>query len=191
MNTEEVFLQLQALNGLIIKITKREPEAIAELNRLYRILYGETVTAGCSNCHIKAFHKLTSLTIDDLNTMNDQNFKIKKGVLVEYPFQSGQFFSAALGVSDELATEYLTAHPQMIEQFEVYPGSESESKELDLSLLETPADLSENGDDENGEKPLSRMNKTELQSEYLKVLGTQPDEELTKAQLTEAINAKA
>lgn len=175
MNVEEVYNDILALNDLIYQISKKQPEALGELNRLYRIVYGETVEAGCSGCHTKAFKRLTSLTINDLHNMENQQFKIKKGVLVEYPFQSGQFFSSALGVSNELATEYLTNHPQMIDQFEVYPGSESESKELDLSLLEEqPADL-------------SRMNKAQLQAVYEEFIGTKPDESLTKAELTKAI----
>lgn len=109
--------------------------------------------------------------------MENQDFKIKKGILVEYPFRSGQFFSAALGVSNELAIEYLTAHPSKIDQFEVYPGSESESKKLDLSSLAKE------------EKSLDKMNKVELQAKYNQVLSADADESLTKKELIEAINA--
>lgn len=163
MDINQLFADIQELNNLIYKINKREPSAISELNRLNRILFGEVVTAGCSNCHIKAFRKLTSLTISDLKAMENQKFKIKKDVLVEYPFRSGQFFSSALGVSNELAIEYLTNHPDKLSQFEVYPGSESESKELD------------------------KMNKTELQAKYKSIIGSDPDDSLTKKELIEAI----
>jgi hypothetical protein len=180
MDIEETFRGIQGLEDLVYQISKREPAALEELNRLYRIVYGETVTAGCSGCHLKAYKKLTSLTINDLQEMEDQDFKIKQGVLVEYPFRSGQFFSSALGVTNELAVEYLTEHPAMIDQFEVYPGSESESKELDLSLLGSPV-----GTD------LSKLNKTGLQAEYAKAFGNAPDEALTKAELIKAIEEKA
>lgn len=179
MDIKQTYADVQALDSLIYHINKREPEAIGELNRLYRIIYGETVVAGCSNCHIKAFKKLLSLTIKDLETMENQNFKIKKGVLVEYPFRSGQFFSSALGVSDELATEYLTAHPTMIHQFEIYPGSESVSKELDLSLI---------NQNEKG-KDLDKMNKTQLQVKYNKVFNAEADDSLNKRQLIDAIES--
>jgi hypothetical protein len=179
MNIEETFQDIQALETLVYQISKRQPAALAELNRLYRIVYGETVTAGCSGCHLKAYKKLTSLTINDLQEMENQDFKIKKGVLVEYPFRSGQFFSSALGVSNEVAVQYLTEHPSKIDQFEVYPGSESESKELDLSSLQVVS------------TDLSKLNKTGLQAEFAKAFGEAPDEALTKAELTKAIQEKA
>lgn len=180
MNTDQIFNDIQALNDLIYKINKREPEAIKELNRLNRIVFGETVIAGCSNCHIKAFRRLTTLSIEDLKTMEEQKFKIKKGILVEFPFRSGQFFSAALGVTNELAIEYLTAHPDKIDQFEVYPGSESESKKLDLSEVNPQAT-----------KEVSRMNKSELQKVYATVIGSEADDSLSKNDLIKAIETAA
>ncbi len=177
MDINQIYTDIQELNNLIYLINKRDTSAIEELNRLYRIVFGETVTAGCSNCHIKAFRKLTDLTIQDLSIMQEQKFKIKKGVLVEYPFRSGRFFSAALGITNELATEYLKAYPQKVTKFEVYPGSESESGALDLSSV--------SGKDSQND--LSKMNKTALQAEYLKTFDVAADESLTKAQLKEAI----
>lgn len=180
MTTEQLYEELQGLNNLIYQINKRQPEAIQKLNRLNRMIYGETVTAGCSNCHIKAFNKLTSLTIEDLEIMENQNFKLKKGVLLEYPHMSGQFYSSVRGIDDKTATAYLEQFPKKLTSFEKYPGSDSESKELDLSAIEA----------EPAGKDLSKMNKADLQTEYEKVKGEKPDDSLTKAELIKAIEAE-
>lgn len=120
---DKILADIQNLEGLLYKITKREPEAIAELNRLYRLLYGETVTAGCSNCHIKAYHKLTSLTLQKLIDMSNSNFKIKKGVLVEYPYP-GTFYSSVNGIPDAVAVKYLDEFPERKDLFESIDSSQ-------------------------------------------------------------------
>ena len=143
MTANEIYEDIQGLENLIYKINKREPLAIKELNRLHRIVFGEPVFADCSNCHIKAYKKLLSLTILDLQIMENQKFKIKKDALIEYPFRSGQFYSAKSGISDENAIAYLSEFPKLIKNFEVYPGSESKSKELDLSSRNTAVEATE------------------------------------------------
>lgn len=178
MDSEKVLQDIQALYDLVHLISKKQPEALAELNRLYMIVYGETVTAGCSGCHLKAYKKLTSLTLQDLQNMENQKFKIKKGVLIEFPFRSGEFVSSASDpvTVDRVATAYLTAHPSKISEFDVYPGSDSESKEFQLSA--------------DPGKDLSRMNKAELQAEYKSVIGEDADDSLTKAELIKEIRSK-
>lgn len=133
MDVKKIYDDIQNLNNLIYQINKREYKAIEELNRLHRIVFGETVTTGCSNCHIKAFKKLILITIKELQEMADQKFKIKKEHLIEWPAGSGSFYSSKLGISDEVATAYLDRFPKHLDKFEVYPGSESESKELKLT----------------------------------------------------------
>jgi len=143
MTATEIYNDIQGLEKLIYQINKREPLAIKELNRLHRLTFGETVTADCSNCHIKAYKKLLSLTIQDLQIMESQKFKIKKDALIEYPFRSGQFYSSKSGIEDSIAIAYLEQFPKLVKNFETYPGSESESKELDLSSVveaEIPAE---------------------------------------------------
>jgi len=183
MTAQELFDSIQNLEILIYKINKREQPAIKELNRLHRIAFGEPVTVSCSNCHIKAYRKLLSLTLKELETMENQNFKIKKSALIEYPARSGQFYSASKGIEDKVAIEYLKQFPQLIKNFETYPGSESESKELDLSSFEKVEEPIK-------EKPLDRMNKTELQSKYKEVIGEDADADLDKKDLIIAIKGK-
>jgi len=132
MNVKKTYEDIQKLYDLIFAINKREYKAIEELNRLNRIVFGEPVVTGCSNCHIKAYKNLISLTIKDLQEMADQKFKIKKEHLIEWPAGSGAFYSSKLGISDEVATAYLERFPKHLDKFEVYPGSESESKELSV-----------------------------------------------------------
>ncbi len=67
--------------------------------------------------------------------MNNQNFKLKKNQLINWPFRSSQFFTAAGGISDATAIEYLTADLRRLDKFASYPGSDSESKQLDLTLI--------------------------------------------------------
>lgn len=147
MDKLQILADISALQNLILKINKREPNAIAELNRLYRLLFGEVVVAGCTNCHIKAYHRLIQITLNDLTEMENQNFKLKKGVRIEYPFNSGQNFTAKTGISNEKATEMLINHPELISRFEVYPGSEDETPSLRLPELQ-PQEQS-NAPDEN------------------------------------------
>lgn len=133
MDVNTTYTEIQALELLIYAINKREKSAIAELNRLHKLVYGETVTAGCSNCHIKAFKKLLSLTKQDLENMENQNFKINKDSLIEYPARSGEFYSSANGIEDAKAVELLKEYPQLVSHFDIYPGHED--GKLDLSKV--------------------------------------------------------
>lgn len=187
MTATEIYNDIQGLENLIYKINKREPLALKELNRLHRIAFGERVTADCSNCHIKAYKKLLSLTILDLENMQNQQFKIKKDALIEYPFRSGQFYSSKSGIEDNIAIAYLSQFPKLIKNFETYPGSESESKELDLSSFEEPEVQAE--EDLSTEKSLEKMNKSELQAKFLEIKGVEAEESLTKKELIALIEA--
>lgn len=131
MDVKKTYSDIQNLSNLIYQINKREYKAIEELNRLHRLVFGEKVTTGCSNCHIKAYKKLISLTIKELQDMADQKFKIKKEHLIEWPI--GSFYSSKLGIPDEVAVAFLERFPKHLDKFEVYPGSDSESKELKLT----------------------------------------------------------
>jgi len=120
MDINLVFEQIQSLNSMIYAINKRQPEAIRLLDRLNRWVFGESVTAGCTNCHIKAFKKLTSLTLQDLEAMSNKKFELKKGLLVEYPFRSGKFYVSET-MTDDIAAKYLTDHPHKVDQFARVP----------------------------------------------------------------------
>lgn len=129
MKAEVTYKEIQKLHDLNYLLSKKDSKATAELNRIHFLVFGSNVDISCGNCRIKAFHKLTSLTLEQLKEMENQKFKIKKGQLLEYPFGSGQVFSANSGISNENAEKILAKYPKLIESFEVYPGSESESKE--------------------------------------------------------------
>lgn len=120
MDVQSVYERLQQLPSLILKINKRETEAISILNSLSRLLFGETVVAGCTNCHIKAYHKLTSLTLKDLEVMNARKFKLNKGITIESPIRSGQYFNDAT-MTDEIAKDFLLNNPKGIKHFSEYP----------------------------------------------------------------------
>lgn len=133
MKAVELYQDIQNLSNLIYQINKRDHLAIEELNRLHLIVFNSKVEATCSNCHIKAYKKLISLTIEELKEMESQKFKIKEGVRVEYPV--GTHYTSTSGISNDVAVKYLEQFPKLIKNFSVYPGSDSESKELDLKSL--------------------------------------------------------
>lgn len=173
MDIEKIFVEIQNLNNLIYRINKRDKDALNEMNRLHKIVFGTKINEGCSNCHIKAFNKLLSLTYQDLQEMENQNFKIKPDALIEHPAGSGQFYSAANGIDDKTAFEILTGNPKLLKHFESYPKDEAGKLSGSISSVD-----------------LSKLNKEKLQAVYKKEFGEDADESLTKAQLVEAIEAK-
>lgn len=120
MDVQSVYDEIQTLPSLILQINKREHSAIAILNRLNRLLFGESVVAGCTNCHIKAYHKLTSLTIKDLEVMNARKFKLNKNITIENPIRSGRFFNDST-MTDEIARDFLLNNPKGVVHFSEYP----------------------------------------------------------------------
>lgn len=163
MEVAKIWEDLQELPQLVIKIGKKDSEAISKLDKLSRIIYGKPVAAGCSNCHTQAYIKLTSLTYEKLTEMAERKFKLKKGITIEYPVRSGNFFNQET-LTDDQAEKYLAAVPSGSKHFEVIPDKESD------------------------EKPLDKMNKEELQAVYKKEFGEDPAENLTKADLIKEIN---
>jgi len=186
MDVEKVFEDIQGLHKLNYLLSKKDKVASKELNRLHKLVYGESIDFGCGNCRIKAFHKLTSLTLEFLNQMENQNFKIKKGVLVEFPYGSGTFYNNLSGIPDDKAVQYLSALPHRISNFDVYPGHDSKSGELNLSLL-APKAVEE---EEKKDADLSKMNKVQLQAKYKEAIGSDADDSLTKKELISAIDKK-
>lgn len=121
MDVKKTYSDIQNLSNLIYLINKRDITAVEELKRIYKEVFNDMFDLGCSNCHIRAYKELISLTIEDLKIMENQNFKLKKTSLIEYPAGSAQFFSSKKGISDKDAIAYLTALPKRIDQFEEYP----------------------------------------------------------------------
>lgn len=130
MNVKKTYSDIQNLSSLIYLINKRDATAVDELKRVYKEVFNDMFDLGCSNCHIRAYKELISLTIEDLKIMENQNFKLKKSSLIEYPAGSAQFFSSKKGISDKDAIAYLTALPKRIDQFDEYPTNADGSVKL-------------------------------------------------------------
>lgn len=129
MDAEAVYSQIQLLPSMAGSIRRKEPDAIAYLQRLYKEVTGNTVYAGCKGCHIKAANYLTSLTLENLTTMAQKLFTLKKGISIEWPFRSGQRFSDK-NITDAKAAEYLYNNPSGIDHFADYPKSEGGGVDL-------------------------------------------------------------
>ena len=133
MDVNKVFEDISALYPLVVKIGKKDADALAQLNRVHKAVFGTTVVAGCSGCHVKAYNKLASLTLEDLLIMENAKFKLKKGVLLNYPFMSGDHYTAQGGIPDAIAAKYLDSKPDKVDQFDLYPGSDK--GELDTKAI--------------------------------------------------------
>lgn len=124
MDAQQIYDQIQQLPLMAGGIRRKESEAIQFLQKLYKQVTGNTVYAGCKGCHIKAANYLTSLTYQNLLTMSEQKFKLKKGVSIEWPYRSGQRITAG-NLTDAKAAEFLYNHPKGIDHFEEYPQNEN------------------------------------------------------------------
>lgn len=176
MNIEQTWQDIQSLPGLIYKINKKDNEAIQLLDKLSRILFSEPVIAGCSNCHIKAYHKLTNLTYQNLIEMEQRQFKLKKNIALEYPRRSGMHFNSET-LTDAMAKDYLINHPDGVSNFDVFPMDQNGNLKLHEDAIQVVDE----------EKSLDKMNKTELQEKYKEVTGDEPEESLTKKELISVI----
>ena len=123
MDAQQLYTDIQRLPLIAAGIRKKETAAITELQRLYRLVTGQTVYAGCKGCHIKAANYLTSLTINQLETMSEKKFTLNKNVKIEWPFRSGQILTNAT-LTDEQAAEYLLNNPAGVSNFSEYPKGE-------------------------------------------------------------------
>lgn len=73
-----------------------------------------------------------------MNLENSQQYKLKKGILVEFPFRSGRHYVAGT-MSDTIAKDYLTKHPQMIKNFATYPQDWADGKVIETVIKRLPA----------------------------------------------------
>lgn len=163
MDIEKIWSEIQELPNLVIKIGKKDCESIEKLDRLSRLLFSKSVQAGCSNCHTKAYIKLTNLTKQNLIDMGSKKYILKDGITVEYPVRSANFFNRET-LTDENAIKFLKEVPSGVQYFESIPEA-------------------------NEDKELHKMNKEGLRAEYKAVFGEDAKEELTKAELLDALKA--
>ena len=130
MTPEELIERIKGLNNLVVKLGKREPEAVAELDTLYRAAFGVGFVPGCKNCVIKAFHKLQALTLEKLTEMAEQKFKLKKGIVIQYPAFSPNHYTSD-NMTDEVAAKYLAANPDGAQYFETIPDKQDDEDDDD------------------------------------------------------------
>jgi len=177
MTPQEIFEKIQALATITSAIARREKGAVAVLNEAYKATYGHTIEFGCKNCVTKAYMKLSSLTLQNLIDMANAKYKLKKGIRIQYPAFSANFYTSE-NITDASAEKMLKAHPEMIKHFADYPKDQDGN--LQLSVSQKQAD---------GEKPLLKQTKAELLATHLKVIGTDADPSLTNAELVALITA--
>lgn len=144
MDIQSVYDQIQNLHKLNYLLSTKDKEASKELNRVHKLVFGEGIDFGCGNCRIKAFHKLTSLTLEKLNEMENQGYKIKKGVLIEFPVGSGQFYNSSSGIPDDKAKAYLKALPHRKDNFSVIPV-EKKAEKVEKKEVKEEKDTTEKG----------------------------------------------
>lgn len=130
MDYESIYKDIQNLSQLIIKIGKKEPEAIKELSRVHAMVYGVGVHVTCHNCHIKAYHKLIGLTTENIKAMNEREFVLKAGqsFTLNNEFGSDKFYISH-NLTDDIAREHLSNVPEDIALFEVYPENWDKEQE--------------------------------------------------------------
>lgn len=152
MDAQSIYTQIQQLPLIGGGIRQRDPAAIKTLQDLYYAVTGSTVYAGCKGCHIKAANYLTSLTLQDLQTMSEKKFVLNKGVSIEWPYRSGQLLMAS-NINDAKAAEYLINNPTGVQFFADYP--QDQDGNVDLSAW-YPAD-----DSAKEPEPKSKKQKSE------------------------------
>lgn len=132
MQPEELIERIKGLNNLVIKLGKRDAEALAELDLLHKEAFGIGYEVGCKKCYTQAFHKLQSLTIQKLIEMKQQKYKLKKGVVIQYPAFSPNMYTLD-NMTDEVAEEYLNENPEGKQFFEDFEKDEIEEAEKPTS----------------------------------------------------------
>lgn len=135
--TEEVQLLLDSH----AEIATKQPEALRLLNSVHKALFGSNVKQGCGDCTVKAFTNIRKyiylqqqkkdFNLETMVKFKDRNFAIKDGKVLTMP---GASYTND-NLTDESAVDILTRYPNLVKHFEKYPGSETPTKELDLSLL--------------------------------------------------------
>jgi hypothetical protein len=121
MDYQQLYTEIQTLPNLVIKIGKKEPAAIATLSRLHEQVYGESVCVTCTNKHIQAYSKLTSLTLENLKAMSEKKYELKKGESLTLNNEFGGKFLINHNLTDEESAEHLSNVPEDIKKFAKYP----------------------------------------------------------------------
>ncbi len=130
MDANLIYTEIQKLPMMAGALRNKDVAAVSFLQDLYLKVTGKTVYAGCKNCHIKAANYLMTLTLNDIETMSNQKFKLDKHVSIQWPYKSGQYLLADT-INDAKAAEYLYNNPKGIQFFSEYP--KNDAGELDLN----------------------------------------------------------
>lgn len=130
------------------EIATRNPEAIADLDRVYQEIFGERITVGCGSCYQKAFFRIqkyatltTENQLTNLITMSEKlksrAFLLKDGIVLQTVFGGDHLTND--NMTDEQAEKLLKSNANFAQYFERIPeGFEVEAEkvapfELDMS----------------------------------------------------------
>lgn len=127
MDVDNIWERIQALPGLLYKISVKDPAAIEELRYLWYVTTQQELKVGCRDCRTKAYTEVTSFTKEKLIAMADQTHKLKDGVDLLF-FDNTHYTPQTL--TDDVARRMVEKTPAMKDYFETLP-SEVESEELD------------------------------------------------------------
>lgn len=125
------------------ELAAKQPEAVQLLNSVYKALFGSYVKKGCGDCNYKAYTEIQkevylqqqkpNFNLETMQKFKDRNFVLKEGKVLTIAFTADAITNA--NMTDDKAIELLTRYPNFLKHFAKYPGSDTPTKELDLSLL--------------------------------------------------------
>lgn len=125
------------------ELAAKQPEAVQLLNSVYKALFGSYVKKGCGDCNYKAYTAIQkevylqqqkpNFNLETMQKFKDRNFVLKEGKVLTIAFTADAVTNA--NMTDDKAIELLTRYPNFLKHFSKYPGSDTPTKELDLSLL--------------------------------------------------------
>lgn len=126
------------------EIAQKQPEALSLLHSVYKELFGEGVKKECGDCNVKAFRRIQkyislqkqsndNFNLETMKKFKDRNFALKQGKVLTIAFTADAITND--NMTDEKAIDILSRYPNFLKYFDKYPGSDTPSKELDLSLV--------------------------------------------------------
>lgn len=117
MTVEDVFSRLKEF-GKAKAFSASDKD---EIEILYHEVLGKTfVKTSCNDCYKDAVFEMYAYLKKNGKMKEKTVYRLKNGVLLQMGFGSGEFYTNA-NLTDEAAEKYLSAHPENINFFAVYP----------------------------------------------------------------------
>lgn len=117
MTIEDVFSRLKEFG----KASAFSASDKDEIESLYReVLDKKFVKTSCNDCYKDAVFEMYSYLKKNGKMKEKTVYRLKNGVLLQMGFGSGEFYTNS-NLTDEAAEKYLSAHPENINFFAVYP----------------------------------------------------------------------